>query len=144
MSLGSRRTAPVDRQEVAASTQPGGEDTLSKEDRERYSARIEWSHAHDRSATEPCREQQTATLVLRGEIDAAALPEVQSLLDLLAERGLARLRIDLADAVFVSVSVMQSMVDATDEIAEVVVEHPSATLRQILPLVDTGRRLCIV
>jgi anti-anti-sigma regulatory factor len=143
LSLGSRRTAPVDRQEVAASTQPGGEDTLSKEDRERYSARIEWSPANDRSAAEPRPEQQTATLVLRGEIDAAALPEVRSLLDLLVERGLARLRIDLADALFVSVSVMQSMVDATDDIAEVVIEHPSVTLRRIFALVDTERRLSL-
>lgn len=116
---------------------------LSEEEERRFSALIQWSYADDWFAAEPSLDHDCATLVLRGEIDAIALPEVRSLLDLLVDSRPSRLRIDLADSAFVSVSAMLCMVDAARHIPEVVIERPSATLRRIFELVDPDQRLTL-
>lgn len=114
---------------------------LSDEEKRRFSALVQWSYADEWYAAEPHIEDESATLVLRGEIDAVALPEVRTLLDLIVDGRPGRLHIDLADAAFVSVSAMLCMVDASRHISEVVIERPSATVRRIFELVDSDRRL---
>ncbi len=116
---------------------------LSEEERQRFSALIQWSYPDDWFAAEPHVDQDAATLVLRGEIDAIALPEVRSLLDLLVDSHPLKLRIDLADAAFVSVSAMLCMVDTARHIPQVVIERPSTTVRRIFELVDADRRLTL-
>lgn len=114
---------------------------LSEDERHRFSALVEWSYAEDLFVAEPHLDQDRATLVLRGEIDAVALPEIRSLVDLIVDAHPSRLNIDLADAAFVSVSAMLCMVDAARHIPEVVVQRPSATVRRIFELVDADTRL---
>jgi anti-anti-sigma regulatory factor len=114
---------------------------LSEEERQRFSALIQWSYAEDWFAAEPRLDHDTATLVLRGEIDAIALPEVKSLIDLLVDSRPSKLHVDLSDAAFVSVSAMLCMVDAARHIPEVVIDRPSTTVRRIFELVDPDCRL---
>ena len=116
---------------------------LSEEERHRFTALVQWSYTDEWFAAEPRMDDDCATLVLRGEIDAVALAEVRSLLDLIVDARPARLRIDLADAAFVSVSAMLCMVDAARHIPEVLIERPSPTLRRIFELVDPDRRLAL-
>lgn len=117
--------------------------TLSEEERRRFLALVQWSYAEDFFLAEPSLDQDSATLVLRGEVDAFALPEVRSLIDLIVDARPTRLRIDLADAAFVSVSAMLCMVDAARHIPEVVIDRPSPTVRRIFELVDADRRLVV-
>jgi anti-anti-sigma regulatory factor len=116
---------------------------LSEEERQRFSALVKWSYGDDWFAAEPLIDQDCATLVLRGEIDALALPEIRSLLELLVDARPVRLCVDLADAAFISVSAMLCMVDAARHIPEVVIARPSSTLRRIFELVDPDRRLTL-
>ncbi|MHB8245623.1 MAG: STAS domain-containing protein [Acidimicrobiales bacterium] len=114
---------------------------LSEEEERRFSALVQWSQADEWFAAEPYIDEDTATFTLRGEIDAVALPEVRTLLNLIVEARPAQLNIDLKNAAFVSVSAMLCMVDAARHIPLVVIEEPSATLRRIFELVDPERRL---
>lgn len=114
---------------------------LSEEEERRFSALIRWSYEGDWFVAEPQIDDDSATLILRGEVDAIALSEVRSLIDLLVEARPCRLLIDLSDAAFVSVSAMLCMMDAARHIPEVVIERPSATVRRIFELVDADRRL---
>ena len=116
---------------------------LSEDERRRFSALVQWSYADEWFAAEPHIDQDCATLVLRGEIDAIALPDVRSLLELIVDVRPLQLHIDLADAAFVSVSAMLCMVDAARHISNVVIDRPSATVRRIFELVDADRRLAI-
>lgn len=114
---------------------------LSEEEERRFSALVEWTRGDEWFAAEPHLDEETATIVLRGEIDAVALPQVRSILDMVVDARPARLNIDLADAAFVSVSAMLCMVDAARHIPEVSILRPSATVRRIFELVDPDRRL---
>ncbi len=140
-------TASVESEAAAAKpgTAVGGgeidEVDLSEEEKRRFSALVQWSYADEYYAAEPILSHESATLVLRGEIDAIALPEVRSLLDIIVDGRPRRLAVDLADAAFVSVSAMLCVVDAARHIPEVVIERPSATVRRIFELVDPDRRL---
>lgn len=114
---------------------------LSEEEQRRFSALVRWSYAGDWFVAEPQIDEDCATLILRGEVDAVALPEVRSLIDLLVDARPCRLCIDLADAAFVSVSAMLCMVDAARHIPDVVVDRPSPTVRRIFEMVDADCRL---
>jgi anti-anti-sigma regulatory factor len=114
---------------------------LSEEEQRRFSALIRWSYAGDWFVAEPQIDEDCATLILRGEVDAIALPEVRSLVDLLVDARPCRLSIDLSDAAFVSVSAMLCLVDAARHIPEVVIERPSPTVQRIFELVDPDSRL---
>jgi ABC-type transporter Mla MlaB component len=121
---------------------PGIDDIeLSEEEKRRFSALVEWSYADEWFAAEPFVDRERATLILRGEIDAVALPEVRSLIDLIVDGRPKTLHVDLADAAFVSVSAMLCMVDAARHIPDVVIDRPSATVRRIFELVDPDMRL---
>ena len=118
---------------------------LSEEEERRFSALVRWSYGDDWFAVQPHLdvESDTATLVLRGEVDAVALGEVRSLIELVIDSHPTRLRVDLTDAIFVSVSTMLCLLDASNHIREVVVERPSPTVRRIFDLVDPDRRLAV-
>jgi anti-anti-sigma regulatory factor len=117
---------------------------LSEEERQRFSALVQWSQSDGWFSAEPQIVGECATLVLSGEIDAIALPEIRSLIDLIVDARPAVLRIDLTDAVFVSVSAMLCMVDASRHIPDVVIERPSMTLQRIFELVDPDKQVKIV
>lgn len=114
---------------------------LSEEEKRRFSALVQWSYADELYAAEPILDRESATLVLRGEIDAIALPEIRSLIDLIVDGRPRSLHVDLADAAFVSVSAMLCVVDAARHIPNVVIERPSATVRRIFELMDPDKRL---
>lgn len=116
---------------------------LTEEERRRFSALVQWSYADEYFSAEPIVDRESATLVLRGEIDAIALPEVRALIDVIVEAGPRKLQVDLADAAFVSVSAMLCMVDAARHIEEVAILRPSATVRRIFELVDPDCRLTL-
>lgn len=136
--------APLATEGTTPILSPSDEVILTEEERHRFSALIQWSYAEDFFLAEPSLDQDSATLVLRGELDAVALAEVRSLIDLIVDARPARLTIDLADAAFVSVSAMLCMVDAARHIPEVVIDRPSPTVRRIFELVDADRRLLVV
>lgn len=117
---------------------------LSAEERHRYSMLVQWSYADDLFAAEPEVDQDRATLVLRGEVDAVALREVRSSLELIQDARPCTLVVDLSAAAFVSVSAMLCIVDAAKHIPVVVIAHASPTARRIFELVDTDALVSIV
>jgi anti-anti-sigma regulatory factor len=127
--------------EMATAPGPVDDVELSEEEKRRFSALVQWSFGDEYYAAEPILNHESATLVLRGEIDAIALSEVRSLIDLIVDGRPKRLSVDLADAAFVSVSAMLCIVDAARHIPQVIIERPSATVRRIFELVDPDRRL---
>lgn len=131
--------------DAVAGAEAHDEVQLSEEEERRFSALVRWSYGDEWFAVEPHIdvESDRATLVLRGEVDAVALDEVRGLIDLVIDSRPAQLRVDLADAVFVSVSTMLCLLDASHHIPEVVVERPSPTVRRIFDLVDPDRRLAV-
>jgi anti-anti-sigma regulatory factor len=117
---------------------------LSADERHRYTMLVEWSYADEIFAAEPEVDQDRATLVLRGEVDAVALAEVRSSLELIQDARPSTLVVDLSGAAFVSVSAMLCVVDAAKHIPVVAIAHASPTARRIFELVDTDSLVNVI
>ncbi|MGH9297406.1 MAG: STAS domain-containing protein, partial [Acidimicrobiales bacterium] len=114
---------------------------LTHAERKSFSALVRWSCADELFAAEGSLAKDEAFLVLRGEIDALALPRLQAVLDSVEEARPHLLLIDLSGAVFVSVSAMLRMVDSARHIPQVAIVRPSATVRRIFELADCDGRV---
>lgn len=132
--------------EELANKVPTGEldEGLSEDDHRRFTALVAWSFSDEWYGVDPLFEQDSARLVISGEADARAIPELEEALAQIVEACPKSLVVDLSEAIFVSVGVMLCVVDAARHLDRVVVYRPNNAMRRVFSLVDPEHRCEVV
>jgi ABC-type transporter Mla MlaB component len=85
-------------------------------------------------------ERGEGRIVLRGEVDMAALAELDAALSELEDEQPLALRVELSEATFVSTAAMLRIIDTTRHVGHVTVCGANMTVRRIFSVLDIERR----
>lgn len=110
--------------------------TLTEDEHRRFTALVEWSFSDEWFGVDPLFEEDSARLVISGEADARAIPELEEALAKIVELRPQALVVDLSEAIFLSVGVMLCLVGAARRLERVILYRPNNAMRRVFGVID--------
>jgi len=114
------------------------------EDEEQFDRLVERAFTDDWFSEDHVIERGEGRVTLRGEVDMAALADLDEALSEIEDEQSEALRVELSEASFVSTAAMLRIIDSSRHVGRVTVSGANMTVRRIFGVLDIERRCELV